>query len=91
MLVLTRRLNEEIIIDGNIRIVITAISGEKVRIGISAPASVRVDRAEVHAVRQETETKAAIPACHEPNQIPTPTRPSVRSRCERDNYQRKPR
>jgi carbon storage regulator len=53
MLVLTRRINEEIIIDGNVRITITSIQGDKVRIGITAPDNVRVDRAEVHARRQD--------------------------------------
>jgi carbon storage regulator len=53
MLVLTRRIGEEIIIDGRIAITITAIKGDKVRIGVTAPEDVRVDRAEVHARRQE--------------------------------------
>ncbi len=48
MLVLTRKLGEEIIINGNIRVVITAIDRNKVRIGISAPPEVRVDREEVY-------------------------------------------
>ena len=48
MLVLTRKLGEEIIIDGCIRVVITAIDHNKVRIGISAPPEVRVDREEVY-------------------------------------------
>jgi carbon storage regulator len=37
MLVLTRRVGEEIVIDGNIRITVTAIHGERVRIGVTAP------------------------------------------------------
>ncbi len=53
MLVLTRRIGEEIVIDGNIRIVVTAVKGEKVRIGISAPPDVAVDRKEVHDRRAE--------------------------------------
>jgi carbon storage regulator len=48
MLVLTRKIGEEIIIDDNIRVTITAIKGDKVRIGISAPPNVRVDREEVY-------------------------------------------
>jgi carbon storage regulator len=48
MLVLTRRIGEEIIIDGCIRVTITAIKGDKVRIGVTAPPEMRVDRAEVH-------------------------------------------
>ena len=53
MLVLTRKTGEEIIINGTIRVTITAIKGDKVRIGIEAPSDVTVDRAEVHARRRE--------------------------------------
>ena len=48
MLVLTRRLNETIVIDGNIAITVVAVQGNKVRLGITAPPSVPVDRQEVH-------------------------------------------
>ena len=48
MLVLTRRVGEEIVIDGGIRILITGVKGEQVRIGVTAPPSIRVDRKEVH-------------------------------------------
>jgi carbon storage regulator len=47
MLVLTRRPEEEIVIDGGIRITVLGIVGNKVRLGIVAPASVRVDRSEI--------------------------------------------
>ena len=55
MLVLTRRIGEEIVIDGNIRVIVTAIKGDKVRLGITAPPSVPVDRKEVHERRSEFE------------------------------------
>jgi carbon storage regulator len=51
MLVLTRRIGEQIVIDGVISVTVVAIQGDKVRLGISAPPSVRVDRAEVHERR----------------------------------------
>ena len=51
MLVLTRRVGEEIVIGNDIRVMVVAIQGDKVRIGISAPPSVRVDRKEVHERR----------------------------------------
>lgn len=51
MLVLSRRLNETIVIDGNIQITVLALKGDRVRLGISAPADVRVDRAEIHERR----------------------------------------
>jgi carbon storage regulator len=48
MLVLSRRLGEEIVIDGHIRITVVEIQGNRVRLGISAPPSVSVDRKEIH-------------------------------------------
>ncbi len=53
MLVLTRREGEVIVIDGAIRITVVGVKGEKVRLGISAPANVRVDRQEVHEQRAQ--------------------------------------
>jgi len=47
MLVLTRNLNETIVIDGLIRVTVLGIKGNKVRIGVSAPDDVRVDREEI--------------------------------------------
>jgi carbon storage regulator len=51
MLVLTRRIGEEIVIDGNIRVLVLSIGGGNVRLGITAPATVRVDRSEIHESR----------------------------------------
>jgi carbon storage regulator len=53
MLVLTRRVGESIIINGDIQVTVVAVQGEKVRLGIAAPASVTVDREEVHKRRLE--------------------------------------
>ncbi len=53
MLVLTRKTGEEIIIDGRIRITVTQIKGDKVRLGIEAPPEVTVDRQEVHERRRQ--------------------------------------
>lgn len=48
MLVLSRRPGEEIIIDDNIKITVVSIKGDRIRIGITAPSNVSVDRAEIH-------------------------------------------
>jgi carbon storage regulator len=53
VLVLTRQIGQEIVIDGNIRVQVTAVKGDRVRIGIIAPPEVRVDREEVHRRIQE--------------------------------------
>ncbi len=47
MLVLTRRLGEELVIDGESRVTVLAIKGKTVRLGITAPNSVRVLRGEI--------------------------------------------
>jgi len=47
MLVLSRKSKESIIVDGNIKIVIVAIQGQCVKLGIDAPMSVPVFRSEV--------------------------------------------
>jgi carbon storage regulator len=52
MLVLTRRLGEEIVIGGDIRVVIVECNGKNVRVGVDAPPAVSVDRREVHERRQ---------------------------------------
>lgn len=53
MLVVSRKRDEEIVIDGCIRVMVIAIRGDKVRLGIEAPADVPVDRLEVHLAKQE--------------------------------------
>ena len=62
MLVLTRRIGEEIVIGGNVRIRVVCMNGGKVRVGISAPESVRVDRAEVHDRRVQFDNGWEQPA-----------------------------
>ena len=47
MLVLSRKVNEEIIIDGHIRVLVIEIRGDKCRLGIIAPDDVSVHRHEV--------------------------------------------
>lgn len=54
MLVLSRKKNEEIVIGRNIRITVVEVRGDKVRLGIEAPADVSVHRREVYdAIQRE--------------------------------------
>ena len=48
MLVLTRRVNESVIIDGNIAVTVLAIEGDKVKLGIAAPREVSIFRKEMY-------------------------------------------
>jgi carbon storage regulator len=47
MLVLTRRIGEDTLIGDEVRVTVLAIKGRQVRIGITAPTSIRVVRMEV--------------------------------------------
>lgn len=47
MLVITRKIDQSIIIDGRIEVVVTGITKDGVRLGISAPKDVQVHRREV--------------------------------------------
>ncbi len=52
MLVLTRRVGEAIMIGDHIRVVVVKVKGETIRLGVQAPAPIRVDRQEVHKRRE---------------------------------------
>jgi carbon storage regulator len=58
MLILTRRADEAILIGDNIEVLVMDIKGSQVRIGVTAPRDVSVDRKEV-AERKAKEAAAA--------------------------------
>jgi carbon storage regulator len=51
MLVLSRRLNQAIVIDGHVRVTVLAITPSRIELGVEAPAHIRVDREEIHLRR----------------------------------------
>ncbi len=53
MLVLSRKKNEAIVINNNIRIIIVEVRGDKVRLGVDAPKEIPVHREEIHAQLQQ--------------------------------------
>ncbi len=48
MLVLSRKVNQAIVIGDDVRIVVVAIDNDQVKLGVEAPRSVSVHRAEVY-------------------------------------------
>ena len=48
MLILTRRVGETLIINGNIKVTVLGINGQQARIGVDAPKEITVDREEIH-------------------------------------------
>ena len=67
MLVLTRKLNQEIVIGDDIRITIVAVGGDQVKVGITAPRSIPVHRSEV--LRERTANIVKLDSLREPAQI----------------------
>ena len=59
MLVLSRQRDESIIIGDNVQVTIVDIRGDKVRLGIEAPAEIAVHRKEVFDAIQRENRKAA--------------------------------
>ncbi len=61
MLVLTRRIDESLVINDNIVITILAVDGDKVKIGVSAPREVPVLRQELwNAMREQQQIAQAL-------------------------------
>ena len=58
MLILTRKIGETIILDGGIKITVSDIQGNHVKIGIDAPKEVKVYREEI-VERMKAEDKNA--------------------------------
>ena len=54
MLILSRQIGERIIIAGEICVTVLEIKRDRVRLGVTAPPTVRVDRQEIHMRRIAT-------------------------------------
>jgi carbon storage regulator len=59
MLVLSRRLNQAIVIAGEVRVTVLAITPSRVELGVEAPREVMVDREEIHLRRRQCRIPAA--------------------------------
>lgn len=70
MLILSRKVNESIVIDGRITVKIVRLDGDIVKVGIQAPADVPVHRQEVYDEIQRnnkqalTTSRRAVPRWH---------------------------
>lgn len=83
MLILSRKINESIVIDGRITVKIVRVEGDVVKLGVEAPADVPVHRQEVYEEIQRnnraalTQGRPALPRLPAPNAKKTLTGPQV--------------
>lgn len=80
MLILSRRPNESLRIGKNVVITVVGFSGNQIRLGISAPPNVVIDREEVH-LRKIAEHIPTLSPVASPDVPPTTAR-SVRRKSE---------
>jgi len=74
MLVLTRRSNQSIMIGDDIEVSVLSVMGDKVRLGIDAPASIPVFRTEIYLEIQSQEDEKELAKGETPQgETPTPT------------------
>lgn len=67
MLVLTRKVNQSIMIGEGVEVVVLDVRGEQVRLGIKAPDDVKVHRKEIfEAIKTSNEDAASV----DPSDIP---------------------
>jgi carbon storage regulator CsrA len=81
MLVLSRKLNETIVIDGNIRITLVAIQGNRVRLGFEAPDRVQIVREELLGPSRPGEYETRPGASPERPGLADRVRPTVAVPC----------
>ena len=61
MLIITRKPGQKIMLGDDVTVEIISVSGSSVRLGIAAPASVRIYREEIYASVKEQEAEGAVP------------------------------
>ena len=76
MLVLSRKKDESVVVNNNIRIVVVEIRGDKVRLGVEAPKEVPVHRSEVYEAINSDDPDKTIPSVNNVPQIPESCEPA---------------
>jgi carbon storage regulator len=71
MLVLSRKLNQTIVINGNIRITVVGLRGNQVRLGIEAPDSIEILRQELRDRAAQSEDRERLSLTELPNEPDT--------------------
>jgi carbon storage regulator len=71
MLILSRKLNESIVINGKIIVKVLRIDKDTVKLGVQAPTEIPVHREEIHEAILKSKQAAAAAAGEQPPSAPT--------------------
>ena len=78
MLVLSRKVNQSIMVGDNVRVVVVAVDRDQVKLGIEAPREIAVHRSEIYEEIQRSNRSAAA----QPD-VPAPAVPVERGTLQR--------
>jgi len=79
MLVLSRKVNQSIMVGDNVRVVVVAVDRDQVKLGIEAPREIAVHRSEIYEEIQRSNRSAAAA---QPD-VPAPAVPVERGTVQR--------
>lgn len=68
MLVLSRKVNQSIMVGDNVRVVVVAVDRDQVKLGIEAPREIAVHRSEIYEEIQRSNRSAAASGAPAPEQ-----------------------
>ena len=90
MLILSRKLNESIVIDGRITVKIVRVEGDVVKLGIAAPLDVPVHRQEIYDEIQRSNQEALTQGRAAVSALPRVPRPKSNKETTEETRTRNP-
>jgi carbon storage regulator len=80
MLVLSRKVNQSIMVGDNVRVVVVAVDRDQVKLGIEAPREIAVHRSEIYEEIQRANRSAAAGGAPAPHAAPVVSRATLQPR-----------
>jgi carbon storage regulator len=80
MLVLSRKVNQSIMVGDNVRVVVVAVDRDQVKLGIEAPREIAVHRSEIYEEIQRSNRSAAATAAPASEGTPAVARAALQPR-----------
>lgn len=89
MLVLSRKVNQSIMVGDNVRVVVVAVDRDQVKLGIEAPREIAVHRSEIYEEIQRSNRAAATEGVAAPERAGTVARAALAPRKKTSKLEKK--